>query len=198
MENRDHILIRIKEYFLPLFNLVGGNFIIGGGAICDIISTNSVKRDIDIFFETPEDRDRFRESIEDLGFSIRIETSFGVKYKFMNIHLDATTWEQHPISDWCKNCDFTANSFMLNQDMILYCHSESIADCTEGLLNPLNLNNNWNTRVLRYIGKGFTPTERMLEYLDDLKFSREPYKDQRIESIDLNQYEIRNKKIYLP
>jgi hypothetical protein len=198
MENRDHVLQRINEYFLPLFNLVGGNFIIGGGAICDIISTNSVKRDIDIFFETAEDRDRFRERVEELGFKNRIETSFGVKYKLLNIQLDVTTWEQHEISEWCMNCDFTANSFMLNQDMILYCHTEAIDDCVNGLLNPVNLNANWNTRVLRYVEKGFNPTERMLEYLDDLKFSRELYIDQRIETIDLNQYGIGNKNIYLP
>ena len=145
MENRDHILIRIKEYFLPLFNLVGGNFIIGGGAICDIISTNSVKRDIDIFFETPEDRDRFRESIEDLGFSIRIETSFGVKYKFMNIHLDATTWEQHPISDWCKNCDFTANSFMLN--LVELVHWTPIIPAFLMAQSILNNSDNWMGKI---------------------------------------------------
>lgn len=198
MTSRDHALLRVKEYFHPLFRLVGGNFIIGGGAICDIISTGSIKRDIDIFFESESDRDSFRERIEALGFGMVVETNFGVKYKFLNIQLDATTWIQHKIDQWASSSDFSVDSFMLNQDMILYCHINGVEDCLNGTLNPSGLNNNWNTRVLRYIEKGFTPSERMLEYIDDLKFSRELYKDQRVEIIDLNQYEESQVKLYLP
>ena len=198
MESKEHILLRIKEYFHPLFNLVGGNFIVGGGAICDIVSSNSVKRDVDIFFETEEDRDAFRRRVEELGFAIRIETSFGVKYKFLNLQLDATTWVQHKIEEWAGNSDFTVDSFMLNQDMILYCHPDAIKDCINGSLNPLHLNTNWNTRVLRYIEKGFTPTEKLLTQIDNLKFSRELINDQRIEILDLNEIKGKTEKIYLP
>lgn len=198
MVNRDHILLKVKEYFHPLFNLVGGNFIVGGGAICDIISSGSVKRDIDIFFESESDRDSFRERVESLGFKNNIETNFGVKYKLLNLQLDATTWVTHKIDRWASISDFSVDSFMLNQDMILYCHVNAIEDCLNGILNPSDLNNNWNSRILRYIEKGFTPSERMLEYIDDLKFSRELYRDQRIEIIDLNQYEGNSVKLYLP
>jgi hypothetical protein len=145
----------IRDYFKPIQTLIGVPFMVGGGAICDLVAFGHVTNDFDIYFRSYEDLTAFEARITKLGYKYTSETEFGRQYDLSNIRFDVITWEVKTPAEFVSLGEFTVNSMMLDGD-VLYHVQDSIQDCMYKRLIPVrDSTTQYSFRIKRYMEKGF-------------------------------------------
>jgi hypothetical protein len=152
---KSEFYLYIYRFFKPLQDLINVPFMIGGGAVSDLIAFGFIQKDYDIFFRSFEDLMAFEVRIKELGFKLVSETNFGRQYSFLNLNLDLITWHVKTPEQFISLFDFTVNSIMLDGNDLY--HAETlIEDCLYKRLIPVrNLNDQYVYRIKRYKEKGY-------------------------------------------
>lgn len=145
----------IRDYFKPIQDSIGVPFMIGGGAICDLVAHGHVTKDFDIYFRSYDDLAAFEARITQLGYKCISETKFGRQYELINTRFDVITWQVKTPAEFISAFDFTVNSIMLDGD-VLYHVQDSIEDCMYKRLVPVRqFTEQYGFRIKRYMEKGF-------------------------------------------
>jgi hypothetical protein len=145
----------IHNYYKPLQTSIGVPFMIGGGAVSDIIAFGHVLKDYDIYFRSYEAMQTFERRIIEMGYKLISETEHGRQYELAHTRFDIITWQVKAPEEFIAAFDFTVNSIMLDGNM-LYHMLPTVEDCMYKRLRPVRqLNEQYGYRIKRYIDKGY-------------------------------------------
>lgn len=145
----------IRDYFKPMQTLIGVPFMVGGGAVSDLVAFGHVTKDYDIYFRNYEDMTTFEKRITELGYKLLSETDHGRQYELSNTRFDIITWHVKTPEEFISTFDFTVNSMMIDGD-VLYHAAPAIEDCMYKRLRPVRtLNEQFGYRIKRYMEKGY-------------------------------------------
>ena len=181
----DEDVKRIKEHFIPLFNLINSNFYITGGSISDILSHGFVINDYDIIFETELDFFEFETQIVEYGANLACETVYSKVYKFLNSTIDLNKFSYITPIQKIEECDILASCIAISRDY-LYTYPESIYDARNRIIRINKFKDSYTHRVKRYLNKGY-----ILENTQNEKYKK--YKESGI----TNFYKLNIQKIKL-
>jgi hypothetical protein len=179
----------IRNYYKPLQSLIGVPFMVGGGAVSDIIAFGHVLKDYDIYFRNYDDMETFERRIIEMGYKLISETAFGRQYELAHMRFDIITWHVKTPEDFIATFDFTVNSIMLDGD-ILYHVLPTVEDCMYKRLRPVRtLNEQYGYRIKRYVEKGYRiEIEPSLIDISLNKPNTEAVSPMPIIRVDLSQY----------
>lgn len=145
---RDLNLQLVRAHLTPLINhLQGLNYYFYGGCIRDLFS-GKIPNDYDIGCETMSDLNELIVRLKEGGWVLELETSYGLKFKYLNNILDVSTSDIMKPEDKISKFDFTINAMAYTSNNICIFHNSSFGDISEKKLIPLKGNNDGNEVII--------------------------------------------------
>ena len=130
----------VRKHLTPLMdNLSGLDYYFYGGCIRDLYQ-GKLPNDYDIGCKTLEDLQALIDRLGELGWVLEMETSYGLKFKYLNNIIDVSTDTLSDPTERIKNFDFTINSIAYTSENICIFHLSSFNDIDEKKLIPLKGN----------------------------------------------------------
>ena len=134
---RDGNLQLVRVHLTPLMkHLQGLKYYFYGGCIRDLFS-GKLPNDYDIGCETAESLNELVARLQSNGWVLELETSYGLKFKYLNNIIDVSTSDVMKPEDKISKFDFTINAIAYTSDNICMFHNSSFDDISEMKILPL-------------------------------------------------------------
>jgi|TARA_R110000744_G_C19280540_1_gene553535 tRNA nucleotidyltransferase/poly(A) polymerase len=140
--SRDLKLQLVRKHLSPLMKSLDGlKYYFYGGCIRDLYQ-GKLPNDYDVGCETSKDLQILINRLLELGWVLELETSYGLKFKYLNNIIDISTDIVTSPEDRIEKFDFTINSLAYTSENICVFHSTSFKDIDERVIIELGNYNN--------------------------------------------------------